>query len=121
MAHSDDTTSDKNPKKTISSVYLLGQEHITDREIDIVYNLARDLQLRLDRFRGYDQAYRALEEVNTVGSEEERANLLNDCMPILEEIIEMLGAMTIETKDIKMLFMKAKGALEEKIEMETSS
>ena len=110
-----------NADETKGSKYLLGQEHITDKEIDILYDLAQDLQLRLERFREYDKKYRELEEVNTVQAESERANLLNDCMPILKEVIEILGEMQSEADDVKTLFLKAKGALEAKVEMEKSS
>lgn len=104
--------------ETKPSKYLLGQEHITDREIDQLYDLAKNLQLRLDRFREYDKKYRELEEANTQESEAERADLLNDCTPILGEVVEDLEEMQRSAEDIKKLFLKAKGALEEKLEQE---
>ena len=98
----------------------IGQEHITDKEIDGIYDHANNLQLRLERFRDYDKKYRALEEVNTMESEKERADLLNDCMPILLEIVETLRQMQEDSADVQALFLKAKGALEEKVEMQNN-
>lgn len=98
------------------SKYLLGQEHLTDREIDELYQLADNLKLRLDRFREYDKKYRELEGKGTNESEAERADILNACASILDEVITNLQKMEESGSDIKELFLKAKGALEAELE-----
>jgi len=105
-------------KEVKGSKYLLDQEHITDKEINELYDQADNLKLRLERFKSYDKEYRELEEVNTIESEIKRSSLLNACTPILNEIVEILDEMEENSKDVKNLFLKAKGALEEKIELE---
>lgn len=100
------------------SKYLLGLEHLTDREIDELYNLVGELKLQIDRFREYDKRYRALELITTKSSETERANILNACLLMTEKTAEMLGELKEITRAVGQNFLKAKGALEEKIEME---
>src|SRR3989344_922908 len=79
--------------QTQGSQYLLAQEHITDKEIDELYDFAGELQLQLSEFREYDKKYRSLETVNTAGSEKERAEILNACTLILEKLTTILKDM----------------------------
>jgi hypothetical protein len=95
--------------------YLLGQEHVTDREIDELYNIAKELTAQLDQFRAYDAKYRALEEVSTQSSEAERNDLLNSCMLIMDKVPQLLKEMEEVSGRVTELFFKAKGALEEKL------
>jgi len=104
--------------QTQGSQYLLAQEHITDKEIDELYDFAGELQLQLSEFREYDKKYRSLETVNTAGSEKERAEILNACTLILEKLTTILKDMGNRNGAISELLTKAKGALEEKLETE---
>ena len=106
-------------EETKPSKYLLGQEHLTDRELDTLYDLSKNLQSRLEALREYDKQYRDLEEVNTEDSEKERANLLNSCTVELHEVVQNLQEMETVSADISTLFLKAKGALEEKLDLES--
>jgi outer membrane protein assembly factor BamD (BamD/ComL family) len=103
---------------TQSSAYLLNQEHITDREIDELYDFANELKLQLDNFRQADVKYRSLENVNTKQSEEERTAILNACAIMIGKLTQALEGMQGRSSAILELFNKAKGALEEKVEME---
>lgn len=103
---------------TQPSQYLLSQEHVTDKEIDELYDFASELRLQLDEFREYDKKYRSLETVSTKESEKERANLLNACVLIIEKLTTILGDMQNRNDAISDLLIKAKGALEEKLEIE---
>jgi len=103
---------------TQRSQYLLAQEHITDKEIDELYDFASELQLQLSEFREYDKKYRSLETVNTIESEKERAEILNACALILEKLTTILRDMNNRNIAISELLTKAKGALEEKLDIE---
>ena len=103
---------------TQRSQYLLNQEHITDKEIDELYDFASELQLQLNDFREYDKKYRSLETVNTVESEKERANILSACTLILEKLTTILADMQNRNSAVSELLIKAKGALEEKLDIE---
>ena len=103
---------------TQRSQYLLAQEHITDKEIDELYDFASELHLQLNSFREYDKKYRSLENVNTAESEKERADILNACALILEKLTIILADMQNRNNAISELLTKAKGALEEKLETE---
>lgn len=104
--------------QTQGSQYLLNQEHITDKEIDELYDFASELQLQLNEFREYDKKYRSLETVNTATSEKERAEILNACALILEKLTTDLKDMGDRSGAISELLTKAKGALDEKIQDE---
>lgn len=104
--------------QTQGSQYLLTQEHITDKEIDELYDFASELQLQLTEFREYDKKYRSLETVNTAESEKERAEILNACTLILEKLTTVLKYMGDRNGAISELLIKAKGALEEKLDVE---
>ena len=104
--------------QTKGSQYLLAQEHVTDKEIDELYDFASELQLQLSEFREYDKKYRSLENVNTEGSEKERAEILNACTLVLEKLTTVLKDMENRNAAISELLIKAKGALEEKLETE---
>lgn len=103
---------------TQRSQYLLAQEHITDKEIDELYDFASELQLQLSEFREYDKKYRSLETVNTEESEKQRAEILNACTLILEKLTTILKDMENRNGAISELLVKAKGALEEKLDIE---
>ena len=103
---------------TQRSQYLLSQVHITDKEIDELYDFASELKLQLDGFREYDKKYRSLETVNTEESEKERATILNACTLIIEKLTTILADMQNRNVAISELLIKAKGALEEKLDIE---
>ena len=103
---------------TKPSKYLLDTEHITDREIDELYNLSSELALQLDRFRNYDKDYRALEGKNDKDAEAKRADILSSCALMMEKVIEMLKESQEISKAISINLVKAKAALEEKLEQE---
>ena len=104
-------------QNTKASKYLLGQEHITDREIDELYNVVKELTLHLERFRDYDARYRSLEEVNTKTSEAERDDILSSCMLIMGKVSQLLKETEEISQRVTELFIKAKGALEEKLDL----
>jgi len=104
--------------QTQRSQYLLGQEHITDKEIDELYDFASELQLQLNSFREYDKKYRSLENVNTTESEKERSDILNACALIIEKLTTILADMQNRNVAVSELLTKAKGALEEKLDIE---
>ena len=103
---------------TKTSRYLLDQEHITDREIDEVYNAVKELLLNLDEFKEKDVKYRALENVNTKESETDRIAILDASALILGNITNILKQIEQLNGRIYDLFIRAKGALEEKLEAE---
>jgi hypothetical protein len=105
-------------EQTEPSKYVLGQEHITDREIDQLYEMAKNMQLRLERFKEADKKYRALEEEHTETSEAERIDLLVKSDEIMDNIRDILKDMVKISERLDELFIKAKGALQAKLEIE---
>lgn len=105
-------------EQTKPSKYLLTQEHLTDAEIDQIYDLSKQLMLEIERFKEQDQKYRELEDENTQQSEAERAEILNACMLMMQKMSDILKEMDEVSTKVTRLFIKAKGALEEKLEME---
>jgi|GEM_PF-2347460 hypothetical protein len=103
---------------THQSRYLLSQEHITDKEINELYDFASELKLQLDGFQEYDKKYRSLENVSTGKSEQERTDILNACMLIIQNLTTILENMRNRSSAISDLLIKAKGALEEKLDAE---
>ena len=107
-----------NKPHTGKSIYLFNMEVLTDREIDAIYELSKELTLQLDRFKEFDAKYRALEEISTKESEKERSDLINSCVLISTKTTEALKEMTEISIRVTELLYKAKGALDEKIESE---
>lgn len=105
--------------QTTKSKYLLGQEHITDRELDELYDFSSELKLQLDQFREYDKKYRTLENINTNESEGDRAAILSDCILVIGKITSILSEMQERSAAASGLFLKAKGALEEKLDIKS--
>jgi hypothetical protein len=105
-------------RKTKVSKYLLAQDHITDQEINELYDFAAELELQLDRFKAYDKKYRALEKVNTKKSEKEKTAITNSCIAVIQKLATVLKDMEERSGAIANLLMKAKGALEEKLDLE---
>ena len=59
-----------------------------------------------------------MENVNTTESEKERADILNACALIIEKLTTILADMQNRNGAVSELLTKAKGALEEKLDIE---